>query len=105
MKSILFKGKALCTYYCRNGTNTIYVNVSNCLFKVFYRILFMKQRKKIFLSAPVAIFLKLTDKDRFLFVFNSFLNFVNHDICDMSLKLFISVKWDEINFEEELTVS
>ena len=66
----------------------------------------MKQRKKTkFHLALVAIFLKLTDKDRFMFVFNSFLNFVNHDICDMTLKLFIPVKWDEINFEEALTVS
>ena len=62
----------------------------------------MKQRKKIFHSALVAIFWKLTDKDRFLFVFNSFLNFVNHDICDMTLKLFILVQLDEIKFEEAI---
>ena len=62
-----------------------------------------KQSSFTFHLALVAIFLKLTDKDRFLFVFNSFLNFSNHDICDMTLKLFIPVQWDEINFEEALT--
>ena len=66
--------------------------------------LFMKRRKKnqVSLSTRCNIF-EATDKDRFMFVFNSFLNFVNHDICDMTLKLFIPVQWDEINFEEAIT--
>ena len=59
MKSILFKGKALCTYYCRNGTNTIYVNVNNCLFKVFYstvKFAYEAKKKNLSLSTCCNIF-------------------------------------------------